>query len=91
MGYSKCAVSSPTVEALRGYNVVGLFFGADWCKPCSEFIPVLDRLYLVQAAQGAHRLEIVMVLRCREAKETKYYGLGMPWLSCTTTPTTKLA
>jgi hypothetical protein len=54
-------------------------FGADWCKPCSEFIPVLDRLYLVQAAQGVHRLEIVLVSRCRDAKATKYYGLGMPW------------
>jgi hypothetical protein len=32
-------------------------------------------------AQGAHRLEIVLVSRCREAKATKYYGLGMPWLS----------
>jgi hypothetical protein len=59
--------------------VVGLLFGADWCKPCLEFIPVLDRLYLAQAAQGVHRLEIVLVSRCRDAKATKYYGLGMPW------------
>jgi hypothetical protein len=42
---------------------------------------VLDRLYLAQGAQGAHRLEIVLVSRCREAKATKYYGLGMPWLA----------
>ncbi len=81
VGYSKCTVSSPTVNALWGYDVVGLFFDADWCKPCSEFILMLDRLYLAQAAQGAHRLEIVLVLRCQEAKATKYYGLGMPWLS----------
>ena len=81
MGYSKCTVLSPTVKALWGYNVVGVLFGADWCKPCSEFIPVLDRLYLAQAAQGAHRLEIVLVSCCQEAKATKYYGLGMPWLA----------
>jgi thiol-disulfide isomerase/thioredoxin len=81
MGYSKCNVSSPTVKALQGCNVVGLFFGADWCKPCSEFIPVLDRLYSAQAAQGAHWLEIVLVLCCREAKATKYCGFGMLWLS----------
>jgi hypothetical protein len=79
LGYSECAVSSPTVKALQGYDVVGLLFGTDWCKPCSEFIPVLDRLYLEQAAQGAHWLEIVLVSRCRDAKATKYYGLGMPW------------
>jgi thiol-disulfide isomerase/thioredoxin len=61
--------------------MVGLLFGADWCKPCLKFIPVLDRLYSVQAARGAHRLEIVLVLHCREAKATKYYGLGMLWLA----------
>jgi hypothetical protein len=81
LGYSECAVSSPTVKALQGYKVVGLYFGADWCQPCSGFTPVLERLYTAQAARGAHRLEIVLVSHCREAKATKYYGLGMPWLS----------
>ncbi len=42
---------------------------------------MLERLYMAQAAQGAHRLEIVLVSHCRDAKATKYYGLGMPWLS----------
>jgi hypothetical protein len=41
----------------------------------------LEKLYAAQVAQGAHRLEIVLVSWCREAKATKYYGLGMPWLS----------
>jgi hypothetical protein len=81
LGYSECAVSSPTSNALRGYGVVGLYFGADWCHPCSEFKVVLEKLYAAQVAQGAHRLEIVLVSRCREAKATKYYGLVMPWLS----------
>jgi hypothetical protein len=80
LGYSKCTVSSPTVKALWGYKVVGLYFKADWCQPCSGFTPVLKRLYTAQAARGAHRLEIVLVSHCREAKATKYYGLGMPWL-----------
>jgi hypothetical protein len=61
--------------------VVGLYFGADWCHPCSELKLVLERLYTAQAARGAHRLEIVLISRCRDAKATKYYGLGMPWLS----------
>jgi hypothetical protein len=42
---------------------------------------VLDKLYSAQAAEGTHRLEIVLVSWCREAKATKYYGLGMPWLA----------
>ncbi len=71
----------PTAKALQGYNVVGLYFGVDWCQRCSKFTPVLDRLYTAQTARGSHRLEIVLVLHCREAKTTKHYGLGMPWLS----------
>jgi hypothetical protein len=35
----------------------------------------------VQKAQGADKLEVVLVSRCREAKATKYYSLTMPWLS----------
>jgi hypothetical protein len=61
--------------------VVGLYFGANWCHPCSEFKLVLERLYTAQAARGAHRLEIVLVSHCQDTKATKYYGLGMPWLS----------
>ena len=64
LGYSECAVSSPTSDALRGYGVVGLYFGANWCHPCSEFKVVLEKLYAAQVAQGAHRLEIVLVSRC---------------------------
>jgi hypothetical protein len=44
-------------------------------------MPVLERLYTVQKAQGAVKLEIVLVSRCREAKAMKYYSLTMPWLS----------
>ncbi len=61
--------------------MVGLYFGANWCHPCSKFKVVLEKLYAAQVAQGAHRLEIVLVSQCQEAKATKYYGLGMPWLS----------
>ncbi len=81
LGYSECTVNSPTANALWGYRVVGLYFGADWCHPCSEFKLVLERLYTAQVAQGAQWLEIVLVSCCQDAKATKYYGLGMPWLS----------
>jgi hypothetical protein len=67
------------VEALQGYKVIGIFFGADWCKPCMEFKPGLEKLYLAQAAQGTDRLEIVLASSCREEKATKHFSLGMPW------------
>jgi hypothetical protein len=74
LGYSECAVNSPTANALREYRVVGLYFGADWCHPCSEFKLVLERLYTAQAARGAHRLEIVLASRCRDANKILWLG-----------------
>jgi hypothetical protein len=44
-------------------------------------MPVLERLYTMQKAQGADQLEVVLVSWCREAKAMKYYSLAMPWLS----------
>ncbi len=81
LGFSECAVEGPTAESLKGHAVVSLYFSANWCQMCSELTPVLERLYTAQEAQGADQLEIVLVSRCREAKATKYYSLGMSWLS----------
>jgi hypothetical protein len=39
---------------------------------CSEFTPVLERLYTMQKAQGADQSEVVLASRCREAKAMKY-------------------
>jgi hypothetical protein len=44
-----------------------------------EFKPGLEKLYSVQAAQGADRLEIVLASGCCEAKATKHFSLEMPW------------
>jgi hypothetical protein len=68
-------------KCLKGWAVIRLYFSANWCQACSEFMPVLERLYTVQKAQGVDQLEVVLVSRCREAKATKYYSLMMPWLS----------
>jgi hypothetical protein len=32
----------------KGRAVIGLYFSADWCQACSDFMPVLERLYTVQ-------------------------------------------
>jgi hypothetical protein len=81
LGLSECVVKGPTAKCLKGRAVTGLYFTADWCHTCSEFTPVLERLYTVQKAQSADQLEVVLVSWCREAKATKYYNLTMPWLS----------
>ncbi len=81
MGFSMMAIPGPTEIALHGHAVIGLYFSADWCRQCSVFTPVLERLYSARRAQGADQFKIVLVSRCREAKATKYYREDMPWLS----------
>jgi hypothetical protein len=60
-GFSDCGVEGPTATALNGHSVIGQYFSADWCLPCSAFTPVLEKLYTVQKAHGAKQLEVVLV------------------------------
>jgi hypothetical protein len=77
-GYSDCGVEGPTTPALNEHSVIGLYFSANKCLPCSAFTPVLEKLYMAQKARGAKQLEVVLVSQCREAKATKYYRENMP-------------
>jgi thiol-disulfide isomerase/thioredoxin len=59
-GYSDCRVEGPIAAALNGHSVIGLYFSADWCPPCSAFTPVLEKLYTARKAHGAKQLEVVL-------------------------------
>ena len=43
VGKSGAKAATPTDAALKGANVIGLYFAADWCKPCREFTPLLAK------------------------------------------------
>ncbi len=81
LGYSMIAIPGPTATALHGHSLIGLYFSADWCQPCSVFTLVLEKLYTAQRAWGENQLEVVLVSRCQEAKAMTYYREDMPWLS----------
>ncbi len=81
LGYSMMAIPGPTATALHGHSVIGLYFSADWCQPCSVFTPVLEKLYTAQRARGTNQLEVVLVSQCQEAKAMTYYREDMLWLS----------
>jgi hypothetical protein len=80
-GYSDVEIQGPMAPALSRHTVIGLYFSADWCQPCSVFTLLLKKLYAVQKACGAEQLEVVLVSQCCKAKATKHYQQHMPWLS----------
>lgn len=71
--------SLPTVEALKGASVVGLYFSASWCPPCRGFTPSL-----IQSYSGALELKgmrCVFVSWDRDEKSFADYYDHMPWLA----------
>ena len=74
-----------TDTVVCGRTVVGLYFSADWCQPCKLFTPLLKKLHASTRAHctDANRnippFEIVLVSRCKEAKDTERYFADMPW------------
>ena len=73
----------PTGNTLQGRTSVGVYFCADWCGPCTSFTPILKNYYTAERASRAERkestLEIVLVSRCRTARETENLFSTMPW------------
>ena len=84
-GYSRWEQLATTDTVVRGRTVVGLYFSADWCQPCKLFTPLLKRLHAgtrahcTDANRNIPPFEIVLVSRCKEAKDTERYFADMPW------------
>ncbi len=80
-GYLDVEIQGPTAPALSRHAMIGIYFSANWCQPCSVFTPLLEKLYAAQKARGAEQFEVVLVSQRHEAKATKHYQQHMPWLS----------
>jgi thiol-disulfide isomerase/thioredoxin len=84
-GYSRWEKLATTDSVVRGRTVVGLYFSADWCQPCKLFTPLLKKLHVgtrahcTDANRNIPPFEIVLVSRCKTAKDTERYFVDMPW------------
>ena len=77
------AVSGEVVEtkdALDG-KIVGLYFAADWCKPCRQFTPLLAKYYSKVKDFKRKPFEIVWLSASREKGGYEAYRKEMPWLA----------
>lgn len=82
------ALVRPTTHRFVPYRwssepeIIALYFGADWCAPCHEFVPKLRSVYAQLRASGAST-EVVFVSLDRSEKEMLRYmqRQQMPWPS----------
>jgi len=75
-----------TTTALKGKDLVLLYFSASWCPPCRAFTPLLVSFYNNCAKDG--KVEIVFVSSDNSVQSfNDYYG-KMPWLSIPVDPGT---
>jgi nucleoredoxin len=61
-------------------KVLGLYFSANWCKPCREFTPRLVELYEKLQKEGKD-LEIAFVSMDESEEKFKEYFAEMPWVA----------
>ncbi|KAG7350813.1 alkyl hydroperoxide reductase [Nitzschia inconspicua] len=72
-----------TNEALKGKNVIGIYFSADWCGPCRQFTPELVSFYhkMNKRRGQKDKFQIIWVSRCRDVNSHYQYFTHMPWLA----------
>lgn len=71
----------PASEVLSNKRYIGIYFGAQWCKKCMEFIPNLTNAYNYFKKSDENALEIIFVSSDVDAKTFADYFGTHPWVS----------
>jgi len=72
--------SVDTNFALKNTDIVGAYFGANWCPPCGTFLPILKERYQ-KLREAGKKFEIIFIGSCESQEEHNKYYESMPWLS----------
>ena len=68
------------VQVLQKVKLVGLYFSASWCPPCTKFTVTLNDFYQLINSEN-HQFEIVLVPFDKSEKAFEDYFKKMGWLS----------
>ncbi|CAG5132835.1 unnamed protein product [Candidula unifasciata] len=71
--------STVEVSSLVDYELLGVYFSAQWCTPCRNFTPVLTDCYNKLNAAGK-RWEIIFISLDKDEETCKEHYESMPWL-----------
>lgn len=69
----------PTCDALKGQDLVLLYFSASWCPPCKRFTPILKEFY--NSTCKKHNVQIIFISSDKSVESFHEYFSSMPWLS----------
>jgi len=76
-----------TKDAMKGKDLVMLYFSASWCPPCRAFTPLLVEFY--NSFCTSNSVEIVFVSSDRDQDSFNEYFEKMPWKSVGGNPSVK--
>jgi thiol-disulfide isomerase/thioredoxin len=69
-----------TLDDLRTFDIVGIYFSAHWCPPCRKFTPKLAQLYKDITASGK-KFGIIFVSGDKDNETFLRYFRQMPWVA----------
>ncbi|MBQ4479227.1 MAG: redoxin domain-containing protein [Victivallales bacterium] len=71
-----------TAKALKGVELIGIYFSAHWCPPCRQFTPMLVKFYN-ECKKDKKSFQIVFVSFDNTEKDMSKYmtEANMPWLA----------
>jgi thiol-disulfide isomerase/thioredoxin len=69
-----------TLDDLRSFDIVGIYFSANWCRPCQKFTPLLARLFKDIESNG-QKFGVVFVSSDRDEASFHQYFRKMPWVA----------